>query len=128
MRKKVVAILAAVLMTACMGASILAIGAAAAMNTTGTAPANSRAQLAAPAPAVSQQAQVQQLQALISQYKDREAQYQAREQQFQQQLDQSNAQVQQAQSQMQSIQQLLLALQQRGLITVTSDGQIYINR
>jgi hypothetical protein len=128
MKKKLAAILAAVLMTACMGASILAIGAAAAMNTAGTAPANSRAQMAAPAPAVSQQAQVQQLQDLISQYKGREVQYQAREQQFQQQLGQSNSQVQQAQMQMQAIQQLLLALQQRGLITVTADGQIFINR
>lgn len=128
MNKKVVAVFAAVLMTACIGASILAIGAAAAMNPAGTAPANSRAQMAAPAPAVSQQAQVQQLQALVSQYKDREAQYQAREQQFQQQLDRSNSVVQQAQMQMQTIQQLLMALQQRGLITVTNDGQIFINR
>jgi hypothetical protein len=128
MKKQMVAVLAAVLMTACLGVSILAIGAAAALNTGGAAPANSRAQVAAPAPGVGQQAQVQQLQDLISQYKAREAQYQAREQQFQQQLDQSNTQVQQAAAQMQAIQQLLAALQQRGLITVTADGQIFINR
>lgn len=128
MKQHMVAILAALVMTTCVGASILAIGAAAVMNPNGTTAANSRAQFAAPAPAVANQAQVQQLQALLAQYQAREAQYQHREQQYQQQLDQTSAQVQQAQAQVQTIQELLMALQQRGLISITSDGQIIINR
>jgi uncharacterized surface protein with fasciclin (FAS1) repeats len=127
MNKKFVAIFAAVLMTGCLGASILAIGGAAFFNPSGATPASSRAQMSAPAPGAVQQVQLQQLQSRVSQYQSREIQYQAREQQYQQQLDRSTAQVQQAQVQMQQIQELLRALQQRGLISITSDGQIFIS-
>jgi phosphoglycolate phosphatase-like HAD superfamily hydrolase len=128
MNTKYVAIFAAALMTACLGASILAIGGAAFFNPSGGTAASSRAQMSAPAPGAIQQVQLQQLQSLVAQYQGRESQYQAREQQYQQQLDRSTAQVQQARVQMQQIQELLNALQQRGLISVTSDGQIFINQ
>src|SRR5512142_2393805 len=118
MSKKLAALMAAFLSTICVGVAILAVGGAALFNPNGTAAAQSPAQ-AATAAASGNQAQVQQLQALISQY-------QAREQQLQQQLQNANGQVQQAQQQMQEVRSLLLALQQRGLITITGDGQILI--
>ena len=129
MKKQLIAIIAALLMTACVGGSMLAIGGVALFNPNGTTAANSQAQAAQPVDtSASQQPQIQQMQALLSQYQARDQQYQARESQYQQQLDQANSQVQAAQQQMQQIQALLNALQERGLITLTSDGRIYINR
>jgi peptidoglycan hydrolase CwlO-like protein len=129
MKKQLIALLVALLMTACVGGSMLAIGGVALFNPNGTTAANSKVQAAQVADtSASLQSQIQQLQDLITQYQAREQQYQSRESQYQQQLDQANAQIQQAQQQMQQIQALLNALQERGLITVTSDGRIYINR
>jgi uncharacterized protein YlxW (UPF0749 family) len=129
MNKRLAAFLAAVLTTACIGVAILAIGGAALFNPNGTAVAQSASQAVSVSSSGSaNQAQVQQLQALVDQYKARDQQYQAREQQYQQQLDSMNGQVQQAQQQMRDVRSLLLALQQRGLITITEDGQIIINR
>jgi peptidoglycan hydrolase CwlO-like protein len=129
MKKQLIALLAALLTTACVGGSMLAIGGVALFNPNGTTPANSQVQAAQVIDtSASQQSQIQQLQALVSQYQAREQQYQARDSQYQQQLDQANAQIQGAQQQMQQIQALLNALQERGLITVTADGRIYINR
>lgn len=129
MKKQAAALIAAVLMTACIGLSILAVGGAALFNQNGTAAANSRVQASQAVNAnASQDAQVQQLQNLVAQYQAREQQYQSREQQYQQQIDQANAQVGRLQAQMQQVELLLQALQQRGLITVTSDGRIFINQ
>lgn len=129
MNKRLAAFLAAVLSTACVAMAILAISGAALFNPSGTVAAQSASQqVAVSSSSRNNQAQVQQLQSLVAQYQAREQQYQAREQQYQQQLDAQNGQVQQAQQQMQEVQSLLLALQQRGLITITSDGQIVINR
>jgi TolA-binding protein len=129
MKKPLIALLFAFLMTACVGISILAIGGVALFNPNGAVASNSRTQAAQPADAgAAAQIQIQQLQSLVGQYQAREQQYRAREQQYQQQLDQTNARVQQAQQQMQQIQLLLQALQERGLITITSDGRIFINR
>jgi peptidoglycan hydrolase CwlO-like protein len=129
MNKKLTAFLAAVLSTACIGVAILAISGAALFNPNGSAAAQSPSQAAVSINSGSNnQAQVQQLQSLVAQYQAREQQYQAREQQYQQQLDAASGQVQQAQQQIQEIQSLLNALQQRGLITITGDGQIVINR
>ena len=133
MKKPLVALLAAGLMTACVGASMLAIGAAALINPNSTAPANSPKQASAVASTVSQQAQVQQLQGLIAQYQSREQQYQAqinqlnnlitqyqsREKQYQAQLDQVTTQAQQSQ-------QILDELQRRGVIRILSDGTIQL--
>ena len=130
MKKQFIALLAAIIMTVCVGGSMLAIGGVALFNPNGTTAANLQAQAAAQVSDTSgsQQSQIQQLQGLVSQYQARDQQYQARDSQYQQQLDQASSQIQQAQQQMQQIQALLNALQERGLITVTSDGRIYINR
>ena len=125
MKKQFIALLAALIMTACVGGSLLAISGVALFNPNGTQAANSQAQVSDPN--AMQQSQIQQMQGLITQYQAREQQYQTREVQYQQQLNQANTQVQQSQQQMQQIQALLNALQQRGLITLTSDGRIYIN-
>ncbi len=129
MKKQYWAILAAVLMTACMGLGILAIGGAAFFNPNGAPVANSSTQAVQVAdPGASQQVQIQQMQSLLTQYQSRDQQYQQREQQYKQQLSQAQAQLAQDQQQFQQIQLLLNALQQRGLITVSSDGRIFINR
>jgi uncharacterized protein YlxW (UPF0749 family) len=129
MKKQLIAILAAILMAACVGGSMLAIGGVALFNTNGTVAANTKVQAAQVADTNAvQQSQIQQLQDLISQYQARDQQYQARESQYQQQLNQASTAIQQSQQQMQQVQALLNALQERGLITVTSDGRIYINQ
>jgi len=132
MKKQFIALLAALLMTACVGGAMLAISGVALFNPNGTVAANSQAQVVDPnsnqqSQNSNQQSQIQQLQNLVAQYQTRDQQYQAREAQLQQQLGQANVQVQQSQQQMQQIQALLNALQQRGLITLTSDGRIFIN-
>jgi cysteinyl-tRNA synthetase len=137
MNKRLVALFAALLTTACIGGATLMVGWEALVNTNGVTAANSPAQANAFANSTStdtsantggdSSAQIQQLQSLVAQYQSREQQYQAREQQYQQQIDAEKAQVQQAQQLMQQIQRLLNALQDRGLITITSDGQVFIN-
>jgi predicted Rossmann fold nucleotide-binding protein DprA/Smf involved in DNA uptake len=130
MSKKIAALVAAILSTACVGVVILLIGGAALFNPNGTVAAQSPAQASSGSVAnvsSSSQAQVQQLQALVQQYQQREQQYQSREQQLQQQIQANSQTVQQAQQQMAQIQQLLQALQERGLITITQDGRIFIN-
>lgn len=129
MKKSFVAIGIALLITACVGAAIFAIGEAALMNRNGVRALNTPGQASGVAAANSGQPdQVAQLQALVSQYQEREQQYQAREQDLQQQLEQANAQVQQDQQTLQQVQVLLGALQQRGLIRLTNDGQIMITQ
>ena len=129
MKKPMIASLIALLMTACVGASIFVIGGAALLNKNSVAPSSSPAQLSQVSNvSSSNQTQIDQMQNLINQYQDHEKQYQQREQQLQDQLAQANAQVQQDQQMVQQIQSLLAALQQRGLITVTNDGHILINR
>ncbi len=86
---------------------------------------NTSSQAADP-PAASQTAQLQQLQALVTQYQDREKQYQSELNQSIQQLNDANTQLQQANAEIQQFQQLLQLLQERGLIRITSDGQIYV--
>jgi TolA-binding protein len=130
MKKPFMAVLIAFLVTACVGASIFAVGGAALFNKNGVQASNSPAKAASvSAVTTSQQSdQVNQLQSLVSQYQDREQQYQQREQQLQGQLDQANAQLQQDQQTMQQVQMLLSALQQRGLIRLTNDGRIEITQ
>ena len=127
MTKRFAPLLAASLITACITVAILAVGGAALLNPNGTAVAQSASQGAALTTS-GDSAQVQQLQSLVAQYQSREQQYQSREQQYQQQLQVANDQVQQAHEQIREVRALLSALQQRGLITITADGQIVINR
>ena len=124
------AVLIALFVTACVGASIFAIGGAALVNKNVIPASNSPAQAsnASIVNSAQQTDQVGQLQGLISQYQDREQQYQQREQQLQQELAQANAQIQQDQQTLQQVQTLLGALQQRGLIRLTNDGRIVITQ
>ena len=128
MTKQVSALVAAMATTACIIIAILIVGGAALFNPNGVAAAQSPAQAAQAMSSDAGGTQVQQLQALVAQYQSRETQYQAREQQYQQQLDAASSQVQQAQEQMREIRSLLSVLQQRGIISITADGQIVINR
>ncbi len=129
MSKHAAALAAAILITICAGAAIFAIGGAALLNRAGVTASNSTAQ----GPGVSdaaivQRTQLEQMQVQILQYQAREERYQQREQQYQQALDDEKTAVQAAQAQTQQLQAVLSDLEQRGLITIASDGTIYINR
>lgn len=129
MKKQFMAVLIAVLMTACVGISIFAVGGAALLNKNGVTVSDSSPQVSLVSDTnPSGGDQVAQLQDLVSQYQDREQQYQQREQQLQNQLAQANTQIAQDQQLLQQVQSLLGALQQRGLISITNDGRIRINQ
>lgn len=127
MKKSLVAILVALVITSCVGISIFTVGGAALFNRKESTVSNSPVQ-GIEVSSSDQGNQIAQLQSLISQYQAREQEYQQREQQLQSQLDQANAQIQSAQQTIQQAQNLLAALQQRGLIQITNDGQIFINQ
>ena len=120
MKKPFMAVLIAFIVTACVAASIFAIGGAALLNQNGVPASNSPAQVSA-ADSPGQADQVAQLQSLVTQY-------QQREQQLQDQLSQANAQLQQDQQMLQQVEMLLGALQQKGLIRLTNDGRIVITQ
>jgi TolA-binding protein len=130
MKKSTIAVIVALVMTACVGAAIFAIGGAALLNKNGSPVSNSPVQAVQVSNSSSAQQtdQVAQLQSLVSQYQDREKQYQQREQQLQSQLAQANSQIQSDQELVQQARELLAALQQRGLIQITNDGRILITR
>lgn len=133
MKKQVIAASVAIIMTICIGLGIMAVGGAALFNRNGVAASNSAnassADVAAqPIADASQQAQIQQLQSLVDQYKSREQEYQTREQQYQQQIAAINSQLQKDEGQLSQFQMLINALQQNGVITITQDGRVLINR
>jgi len=121
MRKKIIALMAAIVITGTIAFSMFAVSVNAMANQNGTTVSNSPGSITTPASstASSDQAQIAQLQSLVTQY-------QAREQQYQTALNNDNTQLSQAASQMQMIQQLLAYLQNHGLIQIDSQGQIYI--
>jgi uncharacterized protein YlxW (UPF0749 family) len=123
MRKQIMALLAAMLITGAIAMSMVVIGANAMTNQKGTAASNSPAAAAAVGSTTTSadQAQIAQLQAQV-------AQYQAREQQYQTALSSDNTQLTQAASEQQMIQQLLAYLQSHGLISIDSQGQITVTR
>ena len=112
MKKSIVAVLVAFLITSCVAISIFAVGGAALFNKNGTVASNARSQITtvSDSNSASQTDQTAQLQGLIAQYQDREKQYQQREQELQQQLAQANAQVQSDQELIQQTRSLLSAL------------------
>jgi len=137
MKKQATAFVAAIFITLCIALGIFAISGVAFANSNGVQASNvpgqggstnDNASNVVSQVQVQQQQQIQQLQSLVSQYQQRDQQYQQREQQYQAQLSQANAQLSQAQQQMQQYQQLVTFLQRRGIITVTSDGQVFVNR
>lgn len=116
------AFLAAFLITGCLGAGMLVIGGSALLNKNGVPVASSAAQATATARVqTTEQAQIQQLQDLVTQYQSREAQYQ-------QELKAAGQNLQQANAQLQQYQMLLMALQSRGLIAINPDGSISVAR
>jgi hypothetical protein len=123
MRKQFTALLAATLITAVIGMTMLVIGVNAMTNRNGTPVSNSPATAAAVGSSPSAASQAQQ----IAQLQSEVAQYQAREQQYQAALSSDNQQLTQTASEVQMIQQLLSYLQNRGLITIDSQGKIYVN-
>jgi len=137
MKKQITAFIAAIFITLCIALGIFAISGVAFANSNGVQASNipgqgtttdANASSVASQVQTLQQQQIQQLQSLVSQYQQRDQQYQQREQQYQSQLSQANLQLSQAQQQMQQYQQLVTFLQRRGIITVTSDGQVFVNR
>lgn len=121
MKKTLPALLAAFVITFCLGAGILLIGGNALFNGNGISISNSKDAVAAQAGSADQTAQIKALQAQV-------AEYQSREQQYQTQLNDAAQQLQDAKANIQQFQALLTALQRRGIITVSSDGRIFLNQ
>jgi len=121
MRKHVLALLAAIVITGITAFSMLVVGVNALVNPNSTTVANSPTQAAvgSTTDSATYQAQIAQLQSQITQY-------QAREQQYQTALRNDNAQLNQAAQELQMIQQLLTYLQNRGLIAIDNQGQITV--
>ena len=124
MRKQLIAFIAAVLITGTIALSMFVVGANALANQNGTVASNSpgsQSSVATTGSTItsSDQAQIAQLQSLVTQYQSREQQYQAA-------LNTDNTQLPQAASEMQTIQQLLAFLESRGLIQIDSQGQITV--
>ena len=130
MKKSIVALLVALMITACVGVSMFAIGGAALLNKNVSPMSNSPVDTPDAVSLNTTQSadQTSKLQNLVSQYQAREKEFQQREQQLQNELDQANAQLQSDQETLQQAQMLLSALQQRGLIRITNDGRIFINQ
>jgi uncharacterized protein YpmS len=122
MRKQIVALFAAMLITGLVAMSMVVIGASAMTNKNGTAPSNSTASASTAGSTTTTSDPSQQ----IAQLQAQVAQYQSREQQYQAALNNDNQQLAQDASQVQMIQQLLAYLQSNGLIRIDSQGQIYV--
>jgi hypothetical protein len=128
MSKQFGALLAAILITGAIVLSMFVVGANAMTNKNGTPVSNSPvAEAAAASTSASSSSSSTSDQALIAQLQAQVAQYQTRDQQYQAALNTDNQQLTQAASQQQMIQQLLTYLQQRGIITIDSQGNIYVN-
>jgi uncharacterized protein YlxW (UPF0749 family) len=123
MRKQLVALFSAMLITGLVAMSMVVIGVNAMTNQNGTVVSNSPAPTAAAGSTASTSDQTQQ----IAQLQAQVAQYQAREQQYQAALNSDNQQLSQATSEIQTVQQLLQYLQSRGVISIDSQGQIFVN-
>ena len=126
MRKQIGALLAAILITGAIVLSMFVVGASAMTNRNGVAVSNSPAVVAASASTTASSSSTSN-QALIVQLQAQVAQYQAREQQYQAALNTDNQQLSQVATEQQTIQQLLTYLQQRGVISIDSQGNIYVN-
>jgi peptidoglycan hydrolase CwlO-like protein len=120
MKKQYTALLAAFAITICMGAAMLLVSGSALINRNGIPVADSPAAATATAQAkTAEQAQIQQLQSLVTEYQTREVKYQAELKSAGQDLDRAN-------NQMRQYQMLLLALQNRGYISIDPSGRILI--
>ena len=120
MKKQYMALLAAFAITLCMGAGMLLVSGSALINKNGIPVADSPAAATATAQAkTAEQAQIQQLQSMVTEYQTREVKYQS-------ELQSAGQDLQRANNQMQQYQLLLMALQNRGYINIEPNGQITI--
>jgi len=120
MKKQYTALLAAFAITICMGAGMLMVSGSALLNKNGIPVADSPAAATATAEVkTAEQAQIQQLQGMVTEYQTREVKYQS-------ELSTAGQQLQQANDQLRQYQMLLAALQSRGIITIDSSGRIGI--
>jgi Tfp pilus assembly protein FimV len=118
MKKQYTALLAAFTITVCVALGMLLVSGSAFLNKNGIPVADSPA--AATATAVyssAQDAQLQQMQDMVTQYQTREVQYQN-------ELATASQQLQAANSQIQQYQLVLMALQNRGVISIDQSGRI----
>jgi uncharacterized membrane protein (DUF106 family) len=120
MKKQYTALLAAFVITICMGAGMLLVSGSALMNKNGIPVADSPVAATATAEArTAEQAQIQQLQNMVNEYQTREVKYQS-------ELQSAGQDLQRANDQMRQYQMLLMALQNRGYIAIDQNGQIVI--
>jgi len=120
MKKQYTALLVAFAVTICMGAGMLLVSGSALLNKNGLPIANSPAQATATAEVkTAEQAQLQQLQSLVTEYQTREVKYQS-------ELSTAGQQLQQANDQLRQYQMLLAALQNRGIINIDQSGRVSI--
>jgi peptidoglycan hydrolase CwlO-like protein len=120
MKKQYTALLVAFAVTICMAAGMLLVSGSALLNKNGLPVANSPAEATATAVVKSaEQAQIQQLQNLVTQYQTREVKYQN-------ELKSAGQDLQQVNNQIRQYQMLLAALQNRGYITIDANGQVTI--
>ena len=135
------AILAALGITAVVAIGMLLIGANAFFNPNSGPVSNSPTTVQAAAPASdanlisasvsaagTSEQQIAQLQALVKQYQGRETQYQTELDQAAQKLNQMNQQLTQANQTAQDYQNILAQLQQMGVIQISGNGTITVNR
>jgi hypothetical protein len=127
MKKQIPALIAAILITACVAIAMLGVGLNALLNKNSVAAANTNANAAQVSQvSASDQAQIAQLQARIQEYQQREEQYKQLLQQSQTQLQDAQTQVQQAAEVQKQFTAFLQALQQRGIIRIQGDGTVMI--
>ena len=120
MKKTIPAFIAALLITALLGGSMLLMGQNAVGVSTAKAEAVQTTQTSADT--------VAQYEQVIAQYQAREAQYQDLVSQASIQITTANQQIELANQQLQQYQSLLQQLQSSGLITIASDGTVTINQ
>jgi peptidoglycan hydrolase CwlO-like protein len=127
MTKHRTALVAAFLITLLVSLGMFVIGANAALNKNSVPvqDAPGSGSLSAGSPAANQ-AEIDQMQTLITQYQQREQQYQQREQQYQDQVNTAQQQTAQLDTQLQQYQQLLQYLVNRGIIQVDQQGRILL--
>jgi uncharacterized protein YpmS len=125
MRKHILALLAAIVITGVTAFGMLVVGVNALVNPNTTSTVNTPAQASASTSTTPSTATYQ---AEIAQLQSQIAQYQARDRQYQVALQNDNAQLNQAAQELQMVQQLLAYLQNRGLIQIDNSGQITVTR
>jgi outer membrane murein-binding lipoprotein Lpp len=119
MKKQIPAIIASLLITLVIGLGMFVMGGDAVLNPNGVPVQNSPGAVSTADPSTTAQAQVQQLQSLVTQYQQREQQYQS-------ELSAAQTQLNQASTTIQQYQRLLQALQSRGLITIDNSGKVFL--